>query len=363
MILGLACACSAPIAILTAQSSAARNGILIRSGRAVEMLGQFDTIVFDKTATLTGRVGKVVAVQSLLPDVSPEQLLALVASAERPLDHPIAESIVREALEQEMALQPCTEWNYRTADDGMGLGVIAQIAGQVVYAGNARWMEEIGLRVEVLDRPIPGVPEPVTRVYVAMNGQLAGAILCANPLRPESAEVIARLQRMDKTVIIASGDSSAVVRAIGAELGVNPACIYGDLLPEQKADLVAGLRADGKKVAVVGDGTNDVAAMAHADVSISLGSAGTLARETADVVLLNDDLTDLLLAMQIGRHALRIIEQNQAIVVCTNTAGIAYGALAVLNPIAGVVINNGVALAAALNSLRPIITSEQDESR
>ena len=153
---------------------------------------------------------------------------------------------------------------------------------------------------------------------------------------------------------IFSGDSNSVVRAAAADLDVSLADVYAEVLPQQKADIVTNLQASGKKVAVVGDGINDAAAMAHADVAISLGSASALARETADVVLLTDDLRDLIHAIEIAQHALTIIRQNQAFVVGTNSAGIAYGALAVLNPIAGVLLNNGVALVAALNSLRTL---------
>jgi P-type E1-E2 ATPase len=129
------------------------------------------------------------------------------------------------------------------------------------------------------------------------------------------------------------------------------------VLPQQKVEIVQTLRASGRTVAVGGDGINDAAAMANADVSIALGSATDLARATADIVLLNDDLCDLVFAIEVAQESMRVIEQNKTIVVAPNVAAIAYGALAVLNPIAGVVINNGVALVAALNSLRPLPVS------
>jgi cation transport ATPase len=181
-------------------------------------------------------------------------------------------------------------------------------------------------------------------------------------LRPESAEVIAGLRELGKGAYVASGDSRPTVRASAVSLGVDPANVYAGLLPEQKMDLVMALQAGGKKVAVVGDAANDAAAMAHADVSVTFGSANALARETADVVLTRDDLRDLLGGMRIARRALRTLKENQAIVVGTNSAGIAYGALTVLNPIAGVVLNNGVALVAALNSLRPFVLPGKAEA-
>ena len=348
--MGLGMRVSAPIAILTAQNYAARHGIVIRSGRALEMLAQADTFLFDKTATLTDRVGVVIDVQSLAPDASPHEILALAASVEQGLDHPVAEAVARYAQQQGIQTQPCTDWNYLP-----GQGVVAKVAGRVVHVGSTHLMEDIGIAVPAVEAANSGTQdETTTRVFVALDGELAGVIRCANPLRAESAEVIAQLRELKKSVAIFSGDSNSVVRAAAADLDVSLADVYAEVLPQQKADIVTNLQASGKKVAVVGDGINDAAAMAHADVAISLGSASALARETADVVLLTDDLRDLIHAIEIAQHALTIIRQNQAFVVGTNSAGIAYGVLAVLNPIAGVLLNNGVALVAALNSLRTL---------
>ena len=151
-----------------------------------------------------------------------------------------------------------------------------------------------------------------------------------------------------------SGDSDRVAQATAASLDIDPQHVHAEALPRQKVDLVTAIQARDRTVAVVGDGINDAGAMAHADVSIALGSATDLARETADIVLLHDDLRDLIAAIEIARHAMRIIEQNKTLVVVPNIASIAYGALATLSPVAGAVINNGAALVAALNSLRPL---------
>ena len=173
-------------------------------------------------------------------------------------------------------------------------------------------------------------------------------------LRPESAGVTSALRELERIPLMISSDSSAVVRAAAAGLQIAPDHIYAEAQPQQKVQILQRLQADGRTVAVVGDGINDAAAMTHADVSIALGSAGDLARATADIVLLNDDLHDLLLAIDIAQQTMRVVEQNKAIVVTPNVAAIVYGAVAVLNPIAGVLINNGVAMVAALNSLRPL---------
>ena len=182
-------------------------------------------------------------------------------------------------------------------------------------------------------------------------------VLDKSAMRAESANLVAGLRRLQRIALLVSGDSKSVVHAAAEDLEIIPEHVYAEALPQQKVEIVQALRASGRTVAVVGAGINDVAAMAHADVSIALGSATDLARATADIVLLNDDLCDLVFAIEVAQESMRVIEQNKTIVVAPNVAAIAYGALAVLNPIAGVVINNGVALVAALNSLRPLPVS------
>ena len=348
--LGTGMRVSAPIAIVRAQTYAARQGILIRSGRALEMLTQIDTIVFDKTATLTEGRANVIEVRALRAHHAPDEVLALAAAAEQALDHPVAGAIVRHAEARGILTQPCAAWNYVT-----GQGVVAEIDGQVVHVGSSTFLTGAGIEVDPAcnSTNAPG-PELATSVFVACDGTLIGVILCADTLRPESAAVIAHLHAMQKATVMLSGDSNAVTHATAAHLEMVPEHVYGELLPQQKVALVQALRASGRTVAVVGDGINDAAAMAHADVSIALGGATDLAYATADIVLLHNDLRDLIAAMEISHHAMGIIQQNKWIVVAPNVAAIAYGVLAVLNPIAGVVINNGTAMVAALNSLRPL---------
>ena len=339
---------SAPIAVLAAQSNAARQGILVRSGRALEMLAEVDTVVFDKTATLTQGRAAVVGIEAHDEKTNPVHMLALAASAEQELDHPVAQAIVARARQQDAPLLSCTSWNYVA-----GQGVTATVDGQVVQVGNRRMMQEMGMAEDVLPASDSDLPA-ATPVYVACNGQLLGRLYCADPVRAESADVIARLHRMDIVSLLLSGDNYPVSQAVAVDLGIAPENIYAEILPQRKVDVVQSLQARGRKVAVVGDGVNDVAAMAHAGVSIAMGSATDLARETADIVLMGDDLRDLLVAVEIAKHSMQIIRQNRALVVVPNVAAIAYSTLIVMSPVAGVVINNGTALVAALNSLRPL---------
>lgn len=347
--LGTGMRVSVPIAILNAQAEAARQGILIRSGRALEMLAQVDVVIFDKTATLTQGKAHVVDVRVVDAHVSAGTILQLAASAEQGLDHPIAAAIVRHAELLGLQSGECTAWNYVA-----GQGVVATVDGCVVHVGSRTLLAHAGIDVDDTSGGLIDTNRAASQVYVAREGVLLGVILCTDSLRRESASVVAELQAMRKTALITTGDNHAVADAAAVELAVAPEHVYAELLPHQKVELVNALRARGHKVAVVGDGINDAAAMAHADVAVTLGSATDLAQESADIVLLNNDLRDLVAATQLAHHTMDIVEQNKWIVVAPNVAAIVYGTLMVLNPIAGVVINNGTAMVAALNSLRPM---------
>lgn len=341
---------SAPIAILSAQTHAARQGILIRSGRAVETLAKVNTVVFDKTATLTQGQAVVVDVQTVHGRIAPAEVLGLAASAEQHLSHPLAAAIVRQAQARGAPLLPCQNWRYLP-----GEGVEAEIDGQVIHVGNARLMERIDIDAEAVKfRYPPALVGTASRAYVAWNRRLVGVILITDPLRAESAEVIATLGGLQVVSHVLSGDRTGPVLATAALAGIAPAQVAAELAAAQKLEFVQRLQAGGNTVAMVGDGVNDAAAMAHADVSIALGSATGLARHTADVVLLNDDLRDLVEAIRSARRAMQMIRQNEALVIGANLGTIAYGVLLPLSPIAGVIINNGAAFVVAANSLRPL---------
>ncbi len=349
MDLGTGMRVSAPIAILTAQTNAARRGILIRSGQALEALSQIDTIIFDKTATLTKGRAKIISVDIVNDSISADYLITLAASAEQTLGHPIAESIVRYAHDLDVAIRPCSAWTYSA-----GLGVAATIDEQSVHVGNRHFMAQLGIDVTELEAARERRLQSATHVYVAVGDVLAGVITCADPLRPNAATVIDHLQNAQITPLLVSGDSRTVVSTVAETLGIATEYAFAEMLPEQKLHVVQSLQAQGHRVAFVGDGVNDAAAMAHADVSITLGGATDLALESADIVLTNSDLGDLLNARDIARYAMRIIGQNKALNVIPNISGIAYASVAVMNPLFGVVINNGSAALSALNSLRPL---------
>ncbi len=342
---------SVPTAILASLTFAARNGILMRSGRGLEQLAQVDTIVFDKTGTLTQGKAGVVGIYTEHDDITAMEVLKLAATAEQGLTHPVAEAITRHAREQAVELTECETWEYR-----VGQGVAATIGGRVVYVGSHRMMKNLGIDIERINAAHPEIEaSAASQVYVGTDGGLLGVILYKDPARPESVHVIKRLQEMGITPYMLSGDISKVAKATAAELGIAPEHVYAEAFPERKVEVVKELQESGKSICFVGDGINDSAALAHASVSISFAGATDMARETADIVLMDDDLSSLILAVLVAKHAMRVVRQNAAIVVAPNVSGMVWAALIGLNPVAAVLINNGSAIVAEMNGFRPLM--------
>ncbi|HEY9800606.1 MAG TPA: heavy metal translocating P-type ATPase [Leptolyngbyaceae cyanobacterium] len=338
---------SIPTTVLAALSHAARQGILIRSGRALEQLAEIDTIVFDKTGTLTQGEVAVVGVDSYNSEIESDRILAIAAAAEQRLTHPVAEAIVRYAESQKVAIPSRSKWDYK-----LGLGVKAQIDGDTIYVGSERFLRQEGVDMEVLN-----TKDKVSSViYVAINGQLQGRIRYSDILRPESKEVISQLMTVEGVEVhMLTGDNKRTATVVAAELGIAPANTHAEAFPEQKATVVRGLHEQGKTVAFVGDGINDSPALAYADVSVSFAHGSEIARETADVVLMQNDLHGLLEAIAIARQAKSLIRQNTGIIAIPNLGALFVAVLFGLNPLAATVVNNGSTIVAGVNGLRPIL--------
>lgn len=338
---------SIPTTVLAALSHAARQGILIRSGRALEQLAEIDTIVFDKTGTLTQGEVAVVGVDSYNSEIESDRILAIAAAAEQRLTHPVAEAIVRYAESQKVAIPSRSKWDYK-----LGLGVKAQIDGDTIYVGSERFLRQEGVDMEVLN-----TKDKVSSViYVAINGQLQGRIRYSDILRPESKEVISQLMTVEGVEVhMLTGDNKRTATAVAADLGIAPANTHAEAFPEQKATVVRGLHEQGKTVAFVGDGINDSPALAYADVSVSFAHGSEIARETADVVLMQNDLHGLLEAIAIARQAKSLIRQNTGIIAIPNLGALFVAVLFGLNPLAATVVNNGSTIVAGVNGLRPIL--------
>ncbi len=343
---------SMPTAFLGALNHTTRHGILVRSGRTLELLAEIDTIVFDKTGTLTQ--GKI-TVESVTPwgawgdRLSPERLLQLAASAEQRITHPVAEAIVHHTQQQGIELLPRQGWDYQ-----VGFGIKATIEGQTILVGSATFLEQQGICPLADQREIDNFA--ASTIYVASDQALLGWLTYTDPLRPESASLIATLQHERQMAVhVLTGDSHQRAHQVAHALKIPAHHVHAEAFPEDKARIVRNLRRSGRVVAFVGDGLNDSVALAYADVSISFADGSDIARETADVVLMNNDLSTLLEAIAIAKETQSLIEQNTLLVVAPNMIGLGLAATVGLNPLWATVIHNGTAIAAGLNSLRPLL--------
>ena len=233
------------------------------------------------------------------------------------------------------------------------MGVEAEIEGEIVYVGSHRFLDQQGINMESLhQQQLPGKSE----IYVGSNGQLLGRIRYSDVLRPESREVINDLLTTEGVEVhMLTGDSHNTAKAVAADLGIPPGYTHAEAFPQEKAAIVSQLHQQGKTVAFVGDGINDSPALAYADVSVSFGDGSEIARETADVVLMQNDLHSLLQAIAIARHTKYLIQQNTNIVVIPNLAAMAMAVLIGLNPLVATVVNNGSTIIAGINGLRPMV--------
>ncbi|MEA5503421.1 heavy metal translocating P-type ATPase [Halotia wernerae UHCC 0503] len=343
-----------PSTVLAALTYAARHGIYIHSGRALEILARTDTVVFDKTGTLTQGNTEVVAIKTARPEISSAYILQIAASAEQCNTHPVASAILRHAQENNIKTRPCDTWDYR-----IGFGVVAQISGQRILVGSYRLMLQEGIDLNPTHQRHPELRTgSQSTVYVAMGGELLGVILYTDPLRPESAQVIAILESQGQQTYMLSGDSQRVTNRVAQELGIKSNHVYAESFPDQKVDIIRQLQSQERTVVFIGEGINDAAALAHADVSISFASSIDIARETADVVLLDDDLRGIPHAIAIAKQAMDIIYQNTALIAIPNIGVALAGVLFAFDPVLGVIVSNGSALIAELNSFRPLFNDE-----
>lgn len=339
---------SIPTAFLGALNHTTRHGILVRSGRTLEQLAAVDTIVFDKTGTLTQGEVQVVAVTPVAEGLPPERLLQLAAATEQRITHPVAEAIVDYAQKQQIEIPDREDWQYE-----VGLGIRAKIENQQVIVGSSRFLQKEGIPLHGEQSLQSSSDAALT--YIACNGTFQGSIQYQDPLRPDSMALIQRLQDLGLEIHLLTGDSTERAQAVGQELGIPPSNVHAEAFPEQKAALVRDLHRSGKTVAFVGDGLNDSVALAYADVSVSFEDGSEVARETADVVLMNNDLASLLEAIAIAQETQKLIEQNTMLVVAPNLLALGLATTLGLSPLIATLVHNGSAIAAGLNSLRPLL--------
>lgn len=306
-VLVISCPCAlglaTPVAITVATGKAAERGILIKSAASLELLGQVDTVVLDKTGTVTAGTPQVTDVLCV-PGVTEEELLCAAASLEKPSGHPLADAIVQEAARRSIPL--CAVSDFNAVPGG---GVQAVLDGKTLYAGNDRYMTLIGAGTAALRAAAEMLAAAgKTPLYFAEEQQLLGVVAVADVVKPDSAAAIAALRRSGREVVLLTGDDRRTAEAIARQVGVER--VIAQVLPQDKARCVEELQKDGRLVAMVGDGVNDAPALVTADVGLAIGAGTDVAIESADVVLMHNSLMDIVDAAALSRATLRNIRQN-----------------------------------------------------
>jgi heavy metal translocating P-type ATPase len=335
-------AAGTPLAILGAIGRAAHQGAIIKGGLYLEALAAVDTVLLDKTGTLTFGIPQIQEVVSA-NGFGERQIIGAASIAERKSEHPLAKAVVARATELAIPLVEPDEFSYTP-----GRGVRVSYEGEEILVGSLALFVAHGMT-----RGLPVSSDGaggVSDVYVARAGQVLGSIRIADVLRPEAKNAVAAMRQMGLRTVLLSGDTQAVTSSVGRDLGVDEA--LGGLLPEQKAKRVAELRSKGRNVAMVGDGINDAPALVEANVGIAMGSGTDVARESADVILIGSDLSKLVETLRLARRCRGIIMQNFVGTLVVDSIGVGMAALGFLNPLLAAFIHVTSELAFILNSTR-----------
>lgn len=334
-------AAGTPLAILGAIGRAARAGVIIKGGLFLEQLGKVNTVVLDKTGTLTFGEPEVQKILTC-PGVTEEALLDAAASAELRSEHPLGKTIVAYSRAQGRPLSEPERFGYTP-----GRGIDAAIAGELVLVGNQALMQDHGIEVSAA---LLAGHKDASEIYVARGGQLLGAIAVADTLRPEARQAIDAIHRMGIKTILLTGDAKVVAHVVGQQLGISE--VAADLMPEDKLNYVKRLVANGRVVAMLGDGVNDAPALTEATVGVAMGSGTDVARESADVVLLGNDLVKFTETLALARRTRRIIWQNFTGTIVVDAVGVGLAAFGLLNPLFAAFIHVASEMAFILNSTR-----------
>jgi heavy metal translocating P-type ATPase len=339
-------AAGTPLAILGAIGRAAQDGAIVKGGLYLEKLAEVDTILLDKTGTLTYGTPRVMEIRPT-NGVSPSSVLEAAAIAESQSEHPVARAILSKAAELGIRVRHPNRFDYTP-----GRGIVAEIDGDEIAVGNFMHFMDGAIKAS-----IPATSDGA--VLVTRGGHLLGSILVADLVRPEASMAIEKLKSMDLKIILLTGDSRNVAEAVGKRLGVDE--ISAELLPEQKLRRVEELLAQGKKVAMIGDGVNDAPALAQATVGVAMGSGTDVARESSDIVLIGSDLSKFVETLRTARRCHRTIIQNFIGTLVVDSIGIALAAFGFLNPLLAAFIHVSSEMAFILNSARllPPISSTQ----
>jgi Cu+-exporting ATPase len=350
-VLIIACPCAlglaTPMSIMVGVGRGAQHGVLIRDAEALERMEKVDTLVVDKTGTLTEGRPKVVHIEPA-PGFTAEDVLQKLASVERASEHPLAMAIVMDAQARKLPLSPVTDF-----DSPVGKGVIGTVDGEPIVSGSAKFLAEHSIDVGRLEAPAEGQRQKAaTVIYVGAGGKLAGFVAIADPIKATTLSALQALKAAGVRIVMLTGDGRTTAEAVGRQLGIDE--VVAEVFPEDKASVVQRLKAEGRVVAMAGDGVNDAPALAAAEVGIAMGTGTDVAMESSGVTLLRGDLMGIVRARTLSHATMRNIRQNLFLSFAYNVAGIPLAA-GVLYPFFGLLLSPVVAAAAmALSSVSVI---------
>ncbi len=352
-VLIIACPCAlglaTPMSIMTATGRGAQAGVLIKNAEALERFAKVDTLIVDKTGTLTEGKPRLVAV---MPEAGHDEaeVLRLAASLERGSEHPLAEAIVAGAEERGVALTEASDFEAIT-----GMGVKGVVDGKAVALGNARLMQELGLDgAALIETANARRDQGETVMFVVLEGKIAGLVSVADPMKETTPAAIKALHAEGFRIVMATGDNERTAKAIAGRLGIDE--IRAEVLPEDKARIIKEMQAEGHKVAMAGDGVNDAPALAQADVGIAMGTGADVAIESAGITLVKGNLDGIVRARRLSQATMRNIKQNLFFAMIYNTAGVPVAA-GILYPFLGILISPIFAAAAMSLSSVSVISN------
>jgi P-type Cu+ transporter len=342
-VLIIACPCAlglaTPISIMVSTGRGAQSGILIKNAEALELFEKIDTLVLDKTGTLTEGKPKLISVV-IMPGFSEKQVLHFAASLEKVSEHPLASAVIKGAKERGVSQLSDPE-NFESAT---GMGVLGKIEGKMVLLGNLKLLERQDVTVSDVTKIADGLRnDGQTVLFLAIDGRPAGVLGVADPIKKTSFEAIQSLRDEGVRLVMLTGDHHVTANAIAKKLGIDE--VYADVLPEQKSQVIKNLQAQGRRVAMAGDGVNDAPALALADVGIAMGSGTDIAMQSAAITLLKGDLRGIIRARNLSRATLKNIRQNLFFAFVYNALGVPVAA-GVLYPFFGLLLSPMIASAA-----------------
>jgi len=352
-VLIIACPCAlglaTPMSIMVGVGRGAQHGVLIRDAEALERMEKVDTLVVDKTGTLTEGRPKVVHIETAA-GVPAEDLLRKLASVERASEHPLAAAVVQAAQERKLQLSQVTDF-----DSPVGKGVLGKVDGVSLVSGAAKFLAEHGIDLAPLQEAAEKQrARSATVIFVALDGKLAGFVAIADPVKETTAAALAALREAGVRIVMLTGDGKTTAEAVGRELQIDE--VVAEVFPEDKANIVQRLRREGRVVAMAGDGVNDAPALAAADIGIAMGTGTDVAMESAGITLLKGDLMGIVRARKLSHATMRNIRQNLFLSFAYNVAGIPLAA-GVLYPFFGLLLSPVVAAAAMALSSVSVITN------